>query len=51
MKKKKYICNIGGQHSAYVIGVKKIYHPIYGESLLSVANDSTIKLWNNTLAE
>ena len=50
-EEKKYICNIGGQHSAYVIGVKKIYHPIYGESLLSAAYDSTIKLWNNTLAE
>lgn len=50
-EEKKYICNIGGQHSKYVIGVKKIYHPIYGESLLSAANDSTIKLWNNTLAE
>lgn len=50
-EEKKYICNIGGQHSKYVIGVKKINHPIYGESLLSSGNDSTIKLWNNTLVE
>ena len=27
-EEKKYICNIGGQHSKYVIGVKKIYHPV-----------------------
>ena len=48
---KKYICNIGGQHSNYVIGVKKINHPIYGESLLTSGWDYTIKLWNNTLIE
>ena len=50
-EEKKYICNIGGQHSNYVIGVKKIYHPIYGESLLSTGWDYTIKLWCNTLIE
>ena len=51
IEEKKYICNIGGQHSKYVIGVKKINHPIYGESLLSAGNDSNIKLWNNILVE
>ena len=50
-EEQKYICNIGGQHSNYVIGVKKINNPIYGESLLSSGKDSTIKLWNNTLIE
>ena len=50
-EEKKYICNIGGKHSNYVIGVKKIDHPIYGESLLSSGADSTIKLWNCTLIE
>ena len=50
-EEKKCVYNIGGQHSRYVIGVKKINHPIYGESLLSAGNDSTIKLWNNTLVE
>ena len=48
---KKYICNIGGQHSNYVIGVKKIYHPIYGESLLTSGWDYTIKLWDITIIE
>lgn len=48
---KKYVCNIGGKHSNYVIGVKKINHPIYGESLLSSGADNTIKLWNSTLIE
>ena len=28
-----------------VVSVKKIYHPIYGESLLTAARDGTIKLW------
>ena len=50
-EEKKYICDIGGKHSDYVISVKKIYHPIYGESLLSSGNDSTIKLWTNNLIE
>ena len=28
-----------------VVSVKKVYHPIYGESLLTAARDYTIKLW------
>ena len=28
-----------------VVCVKKVYHPIYGESLLIAARDNTIKLW------
>ena len=29
-----------------VVSIKKIYHPIYGESLLSAARDNTIRLWH-----
>ena len=32
-------------HTEGVICIKKIYHPKYGESLLSAAEDNTIKLW------
>ena len=31
------------KHKLYCI--KKVNHPIYGESLLSVTNDKVIKLW------
>ena len=41
----KVISDIGGQHKKKVICVKKIFHPIYGESLLSASEDNTIKLW------
>ena len=44
--KSEVICNIGGKHENNVICVKKIYHPLYGESLLSAGNDKIIKLWN-----
>ena len=40
------IANIGGQHNDKVTCIKKIYHPIYGESLLSAGCDKTIKLWS-----
>ena len=36
-------CN--GQHAKEVKCIKKINHPIYGESLLSSSKDNTIKLW------
>ena len=42
----KIISDIGGQHTDKVICIKKIYHPIYGESLLSTSEDKTIKLWS-----
>jgi len=29
-----------------VVSIKKIYHPIYGESILSVARDNIIRLWS-----
>ena len=39
------ITQIKGQHSHEVVCVKKINHPIYGESLLTGSKDNTIKLW------
>ena len=45
LEQNKVICDIKGQHTDYVKCIKKIYHPIYGESLLSAALDNTIKLW------
>ena len=41
----KIISDIGGQHKDKVVCIKKIYHPIYGESLLSCGNDKYIKFW------
>ena len=40
------IKDIEKQHTNLVICIKKIYHPKYGESLLSADNDKTIKLWS-----
>ena len=45
MEEKKNISDINGKHTKEVVCIKKIYHPIYGESLLSAGNDNTIKLW------
>ena len=45
LEENKVICDIKGKHTKEVVCIKKIYHPIYGESLLSAANDNTIKLW------
>ena len=39
------ISDIGGQHKNYVKSIKKINHPLYGESLLSAGDDNIIKLW------
>ena len=41
----KIIKDIQKQHTSYVRCIKKIYHPKYGESLLSAGEDNTIKLW------
>ena len=41
----KIVSDIGGQHKKKLICIKKIYHPIYGESLLSASEDNQIKLW------
>jgi len=40
------IKDIEKQHTDSVICIKKIYHPQYGESLLSSSEDKTIKLWS-----
>ena len=45
LEENKIISDIGGQHTDRVISIKKVYHPIYGESLLSSSIDKTIKLW------
>ena len=37
--------NINSGHNKNLLSIKKINHPIYGESLLSVAEDMIIKLW------
>ena len=45
IEKYKFISDINGQHIDKVVCVKKLYHPVYGESLLSAGRDKTIKLW------
>ena len=45
LEENKIIFDIGGQHTNEVKSIKKIYHPLYGESLLSAADDNIIKLW------
>ena len=42
----KVISDIKGEHKNDVKSIKKIYHPIYGESLLSSDEDGIIKLWS-----
>ena len=37
--------DVNGSHSKEVKTIKKIKHPLYGDSLLSAGNDYTIKLW------
>ena len=39
------INNINPEHKDKLVSIKKINHPIYGESLLSAGDDNTIKLW------
>jgi hypothetical protein len=41
----KVISDIKGLHTDDIVCIKKFYHPIYGESLLSTGRDKTIKLW------
>ena len=45
LEENKIICDIKGQHKKGLVCIKKVYHPLYGESLLSAARDNTIKLW------
>ena len=34
------------KHNLVVVSIKKLFHPIYGESLLSAARDDKIRLWH-----
>lgn len=43
IEKGKIVKDISGQHTDKVPCVKKIYHPLYGESLLTAGQDNTIK--------
>ena len=42
---KNVISEIKSEHKSELISVKKILHPIYGESLLTSSRDKKIKLW------
>ena len=46
IEKEQIVKDITGQHTDKVPCVKKIYHPLYGESLLTAGQDNTIKLWS-----
>jgi hypothetical protein len=39
------ISDIYSQHDVGILYIKKTFHPIYGESLLSSGQDGSIKLW------
>ena len=45
LEENKIVKDVNGQHTDKLVCIKKIYHPIYGESLLSTGRDKTIKLW------
>ena len=40
-----YIHDMKTDHQNNIPCIKKINHPIYGESLLTASRDKTIKLW------
>ena len=46
IEKEQIVKDISGQHTDKVPCVKKVYHPLYGESLLTAGQDNTIKLWS-----
>jgi hypothetical protein len=46
IEKEQIVKDITGQHTDKVPCVKKVYHPLYGESLLTAGQDNTIKLWS-----
>ena len=37
--------NIKGQSTGNIVCVKNLYHPLFGEALLTGDNKNTIKLW------
>jgi WD40 repeat protein len=44
-EEKKIISNISGEHNKDALSIKKINHPVYGESLLTGGKKGSIKLW------
>lgn len=42
----KVISEVNGIHTDNMLCIKKIYHPTYGEILLTADKDKTIKLWS-----
>ena len=46
LDKNKIVSEIQGLHLKDLYCIKKFYHPIYGESLLSSSGDKSIKLWS-----
>ncbi len=42
----KVISEFGEKDTKNIKSIKKIYHPIYGESILTYDKDGTIKLWS-----
>ena len=47
LEKGELVSSVSGQHNNSMCSVKKIMHPLYGESLLTGSIDGTIKLWIN----
>ena len=47
VEKGELVSSVSGQHNNSMCSVKKIMHPLYGESLLTGSIDGTIKLWIN----
>ena len=45
-EKLKEVNDIKTEHSSTINCIKKILHPIYGETLLTSGNDHQIRLWN-----
>ena len=46
LTKNKIVGEIKGEHKKSVKSIKKLFHPKYGECLLSSGNDNVIKLWS-----
>ena len=46
LEQNQNITDMQGQHIKEVVCVKKVYHPIYGESLITAGEDKFIKLWS-----
>ena len=42
----KIICKIYTKECFGIISIKKLIHPIYGESILTCGRNDSIKLWS-----